>query len=82
MESMIIGAFGEDQVAILTNLSRAQLRAWNRRGFIRPEYRQNDGGKRGLWCKFLNSLVLRYVPASCYAASTAVHMAGADLVRI
>lgn len=35
----IIGAFSEDQVAKLTGLSRGQLRAWNRRGFIRPDYK-------------------------------------------
>jgi uncharacterized protein (DUF433 family) len=37
--SNIIGAFSEDQVARLTDLSKAQLRAWNRRSFIRPEYK-------------------------------------------
>jgi uncharacterized protein (DUF433 family) len=38
----IIGAFSEDQVAQLTDLSRAQLRAWNKRGFIKPEFKYGD----------------------------------------
>jgi uncharacterized protein (DUF433 family) len=46
MDSNILGAFGEDQVSDLTKLSRAQLRAWNRRGFIRPEYFQGNSDKR------------------------------------
>jgi len=37
--SAILGAFSEEQVSNLTGLSRAQLRAWNRRGFIRPEFK-------------------------------------------
>lgn len=41
----IIGAFSEEQVATLTRLSRAQLRAWNRRGFIRPEFKAGDGSR-------------------------------------
>jgi uncharacterized protein (DUF433 family) len=40
--SNIIGAFSEEQVSRLTGLSRAQLRAWNRRGFIRPEFKTGD----------------------------------------
>ncbi|MEF2552735.1 DUF433 domain-containing protein [Aurantimonas sp. A2-1-M11] len=42
----IIGAFSEEQVAMLTGLSRAQLRAWNRRGFIRPEFKSEDGDRK------------------------------------
>lgn len=42
----IIGAFSEEQVSILTGLSRAQLRGWNRRGFIRPEYRVNGDARK------------------------------------
>ena len=39
VSSSILGAFSEEQVGRLTGLSRAQLRAWNRRSFIRPEFR-------------------------------------------
>lgn len=35
----ILGAFSEEQVSVLTGLSRAQLRSWNRNGFIRPEFK-------------------------------------------
>lgn len=42
----IIGAFSEDQVAKLTGLSRGQLRAWNRRGFIRPEFQCGEGVRK------------------------------------
>jgi uncharacterized protein (DUF433 family) len=42
----IIGAFSEEQIARLTGLSRAQLRAWNRRGFIRPEYRVGEDARK------------------------------------
>lgn len=38
----IIGAFSEEQVSKLTGLSRAQLRGWNRRNFIRPEFKVGD----------------------------------------
>lgn len=41
--SSILGAFSEDQVAALTGLSKSQLRAWGRRGFIRPEFKAEDG---------------------------------------
>ena len=41
-QSSIIGAFSEEHVASLTGLSKAQLRAWNRRGFIRPEFKTGD----------------------------------------
>ena len=41
----IVGAFSEAQVAKLTGLSLGQLRAWNRRGLIRPEFAQD--GERG-----------------------------------
>ncbi|NIJ32803.1 DUF433 domain-containing protein [Sphingomonas oligoaromativorans] len=41
----IIGAFSEDQVSRLTGLTHAQLRRWNRSGFIRPEY-LSDGNAR------------------------------------
>lgn len=44
--SNIIGAFSEDQVSSLTDLSRAQLRDWNRRGFIRPEYKAGDDPRK------------------------------------
>ena len=40
--SNIIGAFSEEQISKLTGLSRAQLRGWNRRGFIRPEFKVGD----------------------------------------
>lgn len=42
----ILGAFSEEQVSKLTGLSRSQLRAWNRRGFIRPEFKVAGGGTR------------------------------------
>jgi uncharacterized protein (DUF433 family) len=42
----IIGAFSEDQVGRLTGLSRAQLRGWNRKGFIRPEFREGDDPRK------------------------------------
>ena len=42
----IIGAFSEDQVSHLTGLSRGQLRAWNRRNFIRPEFKASEGSRR------------------------------------
>jgi uncharacterized protein (DUF433 family)/DNA-binding transcriptional MerR regulator len=44
--SSIIGAFSEGQVSILTGLSKAQLRAWNRRGFIRPEFKAGDDARK------------------------------------
>lgn len=44
--SSIIGAFSEEQVATLTGLSKAQLRSWNRGGFIRPEFRVGDDPRR------------------------------------
>ena len=42
----VLGAFSEEQVSTLTGLSRAQLRAWNRKGFIRPEFKIAGGGTR------------------------------------
>lgn len=45
-EASIIGAFSEEQVGKLTGLSRGQLRAWNRRGFIRPEFKVGDNPRR------------------------------------
>lgn len=42
----IIGAFSEEQVSRLTGLSRGQLRGWNRRGFIRPEFRVGDDPRK------------------------------------
>lgn len=42
---IIIGAFSEEQVSRLTGLSCAQLRRWNRSGFIRPELRIGDEGR-------------------------------------
>lgn len=44
--SNIVGAFSEEQVAKLTGLSSSQLRAWNRRGFIRPEYKSEQAGRK------------------------------------
>jgi uncharacterized protein (DUF433 family) len=44
--SGILGAFSEEQVSRLTGLSRAQLRAWNRKGFIRPEFKVGDNARR------------------------------------
>lgn len=44
--SAIIGAFSEEQVSRLTGLSHAQLRGWNRRGFIRPEYRSEGDARK------------------------------------
>jgi len=43
---IIIGAFSEEQVSRLTGLSRAQLRAWNRRAFIRPEFKIGDDARK------------------------------------
>ena len=45
-QSSILGAFSEEQVSTLTGLSRSQLRAWNRKGFIRPEFKVVGGGTR------------------------------------
>lgn len=42
----IIGAFSEEQVSRLTGLSRGQLRGWNRKGFIRPEFRVGDNPRK------------------------------------
>lgn len=44
--SSILGAFSEEQVSNLTGLSRSQLRAWNRKSFIRPEFKVAGGGTR------------------------------------
>jgi uncharacterized protein (DUF433 family) len=44
--SGILGAFSEEQVSGLTGLSRSQLRAWNRKNFIRPEFKVRGGGTR------------------------------------
>jgi DNA-binding transcriptional MerR regulator len=44
--SGILGAFSEEQVSSLTGLSRSQLRAWNRKNFIRPEFKVVGGGTR------------------------------------
>lgn len=44
--STILGAFSEEQVSRLTGLSRGQLRSWNRRGFIRPEFKVGDNPRR------------------------------------
>lgn len=46
ISNTIIGAFSEEQVARLTGLSGAQLRAWNHRGFIRPEYKLEGEGRK------------------------------------
>lgn len=42
----ILGAFSEEQVSNLTGLTRGQLRAWNRKDFIRPEFKVAGGGTR------------------------------------
>lgn len=42
----ILGAFSEEQVSRLTGLSRGQLRAWNRKGFIRPEFKVGGDARR------------------------------------
>lgn len=42
----IIGAFSEDQVSTLTGLSRAQLRRWNKIGFIRPEFQSDENSRK------------------------------------
>lgn len=42
----ILGAFSEEQVSCLTGLSRAQLRAWNCKSFIRPEFKVGDNARR------------------------------------
>ena len=42
----IIGAFSEEQVGNLTGLSRAQLRGWNRRGFIKPEFKVGENPRQ------------------------------------
>lgn len=46
MERAVVGAFSEDQVAKLTGLSRAQLRQWNRNGFIRPSFKASDDARK------------------------------------
>lgn len=42
----ILGAFSEEQVSRLTGLSRTQLRGWNRRGFIEPEFKFGDNPRQ------------------------------------
>jgi uncharacterized protein (DUF433 family) len=42
----ILGAFSEEQVSRLTGLSRTQLRGWNRRGFIEPEFKVGDNPRQ------------------------------------
>lgn len=42
----IIGAFSEEQVSKLTGLSRGQLRGWNRKAFIRPEFKVGDNPRK------------------------------------
>jgi hypothetical protein len=42
--------------------------------------RPQEEPRNRLWCKFLNWLVYRYVQINFHAASTALHMAGGDLV--
>jgi uncharacterized protein (DUF433 family) len=46
MDRAIVGAFSEEQVAKLTGLSRAQLRQWNRNGFIRPSFKASDDARK------------------------------------
>lgn len=38
----VIGAFGQDEAARLSDLSVGQLRLWDRTGFLRPSYATND----------------------------------------
>ncbi|WP_373002895.1 DUF433 domain-containing protein [Hyphomonas sp.] len=42
----IIGAFSEDQVSILTGLSRNQLASWRRGGFVRPAFQNGDNPRQ------------------------------------
>lgn len=42
MNANIFGAFSEDQISRLTGLSRAQLSAWRRSGFVQPSYKTSD----------------------------------------
>jgi uncharacterized protein (DUF433 family) len=42
----IFGAFSEEHVSQLTGLSRGQLRGWNRRGFICPEFKVGDNPRK------------------------------------
>ncbi len=37
-DNNVIGAFGEEDAARLTGLSLAQLRSWDRSGFLKPSY--------------------------------------------
>mgnify|MGYP003139625675 CR=1 FL=1 len=46
MAESIIGAFSEEQAELLTGLSRAQLRSWNRSGFIRPAFGNPSAGRK------------------------------------
>jgi uncharacterized protein (DUF433 family) len=46
LPTSILGAFSEEQVSNLTGLSRSQLRAWNRRNFIKPEFKVAGAGTR------------------------------------
>lgn len=41
----IIGAFSESQISRLTGLTIAQLRRWNKTGFIRPAFQSGEGGR-------------------------------------
>ena len=41
----VIGAFSEDHAAELSGVSRAQLRRWDRIGFLSPSYGQPDRGQ-------------------------------------
>ena len=41
-ESNIMGAFGDEQVSRLTNLSRGQLSNWRRSGFVKPSIKIKD----------------------------------------
>lgn len=42
----IIGAFSEEHVSDLTGLSKGQLRGWNKRGFISPEFKSGENARQ------------------------------------
>lgn len=42
MSADVIGAFSEEQTAKLADVSRGQLRQWDRRGLLRPSYGVDD----------------------------------------
>lgn len=44
MSDVVIGAFSEEHAEQLTGISRAQLRRWDRIGFLQPSYALDDRG--------------------------------------